>query len=323
MIICRTPFRISFLGGGSDLPDYYMNHGTGAVISTSIKKYIYLTIHPFFGENKILLKYSQHELVDSRDQIQHEIIRAVFDHFDISGVDLSSSADIPASTGMASSSAFTSGLINICAAYKGIYMSKEEIAKLACYIEIEKLKEPIGKQDQYACAIGGLNLIEFHSSNDVSVERLHLSNSIMESLRDNLLLFYLGKTRKASSILSEQKKNMEQNKKTENLKKMVSMVYDLKKYLLTSNINMLGELLHEGWLLKKELASGISSPFIDECYDNALKAGALGGKLLGAGGGGFLLFYVLPDKKQSVINALSNLTLTDFDFENTGTSIIF
>jgi len=323
MIISRTPFRISFVGGGSDLPSFYLNHGGGAVISTSINKYVYLSLHPYFIENKIFLKYSQNELVDDRKDIKHKIIRAVFDYFDISGVDLSSSADIPYGTGMASSSAFTSGLINVCASYKGIFLSKPKIAEIACEIEIDKLNEPIGKQDQYACTYGGLNLIEFHSNNQVTVEKIILKNSILHDINNNLLLFYLGKTRSASSILSVQKENIEKDVQNNSLKKMVSLVYDLKNALNESKINKIGEILDESWKLKKSLASGITNEFIDDKYEKAIMAGAIGGKLLGAGGGGFLLFYVEDKFKNSVISALSDLVLTNFNFDNSGTNIIF
>ncbi len=322
MIISRTPFRISFTGGGSDISDFYLNHG-GAVLSTTIDKYVYLSMHPYFAEKKSLLKYSENELVSNNNEIKHPIIKEVFNHFDITGVDLSSSADIPGGTGMASSSAFTAGLINVCASYKGIYLSKKEISDPTCKIEIENLREPIGKQDQYACAYGGLNLIEFHKNDDVTVEKINLKPTVLKNLNDNLILFYLGKTRSASSILSEQKKTIKDEAKVNSLRKMVNLTFDLKTYLLKNDIDKLGEILHEGWILKKNLSNGISSPVIDELYESGIKAGALGGKLLGAGGGGFLLFYVKDQQKKKVINKLKNLVFTDFNFEQTGTTIIY
>ncbi len=322
MVISKTPFRISFVGGGSDLPSYYLKHG-GAVLSTSIDKYIYLSMHKYFINNKYLLKYSKNEHVDNINQIKHPIIREVFKYFDINGVDFNSSADLPSGTGMGSSSAFTSGLINLCCIYKGKYMSREAIADLACKIEIEILKEPIGKQDQYACAVGGLNFIEFNKDNSVNIEKIHLDVERKMILSNNLLLFYLGNTRSASSVLSEQKQNIEDGKKIENLSKLVQLAYDLKSEILKGEIDALGESLHKGWILKKELASGISSQNIDYYYDLAIKAGAIGGKLLGAGGGGFLLFYVKQKNQQSVKNALKDLAYTEFNFDNSGTKIIY
>lgn len=322
MIISRTPFRISFTGGGSDISDFYLNHG-GAVLSTTIDKYVYLSMHPYFAEKKSLLKYSENELVNNNNEIKHPIIKEVFNHFKIIGVDLSSSADIPGGTGMASSSAFTAGLINVCASYKGIYLSKKEISDLACKIEIENLREPIGKQDQYACTYGGLNLIEFHKNDDITVEKINLKPQALEQLNDNLILFYLGKTRSASSILSEQKKNINDEAKISSLKKMVKLTFDLKTYLLKNDVDKLGEILHEGWMLKKNLSNSISNPLIDEFYEAGVKAGAIGGKLLGAGGGGFLLFYVKKQEKNHVIKKLNNLVFTDFNFEQTGTTIIY
>lgn len=322
MVISKTPFRISFVGGGSDLPSYFLKYG-GAVLSTSIDKYIYLSMHGYFKDDKYFLKYSKNELVNEIDEIRHPIIREVFRHFDIWGVDFNSSADLPSGTGMGSSSAFTSGLINLCCAYKGVYMSRESIADLACKIEIEVLNEPIGKQDQFACSVGGLNFIEFNQDNTVNVERIHLDIERSKKMSKNLLLFYLGNTRSASTVLSEQKKNIEDGKKIENLSKMVKLAYELKSEILNGEIDALGESLHKGWLLKKELASGISNHLIDYFYDLALKAGAIGGKLLGAGGGGFLLFYVKPENHLSVKNILKDLTYIEINFDNSGTKIIY
>lgn len=322
MIISRTPFRISFAGGGSDLQSYYSRFG-GAVVSTTIDKYTYLSIHKYFIDNKILLKYSSIELANNYNEIKHPLIREIFKYFDINGVDFSSSADIPSGTGLASSSAFCAGLINLCAAYKGQYISKFDIAEIACDIEIDKLNEPIGKQDQFACSVGGLNLIEFHSDNKVHIEKIPLHAHKLEALQGNLLMFYLGKTRLASSILSEQKSNIENDKKIENLHKMVQLAYNIKDELCKQNIHSMGEILHTGWMYKKELAKGISDNYINYNYDLAIKSGALGGKLLGAGGGGFLLFYVEADKQLQVKKALSHLVEIPFCFDNTGTSIIF
>lgn len=323
MIITRTPFRISFAGGGSDLRNYYEKYG-GSVLSVSINKYIYLSMHPYFDENSYLLKYSKTEQADSIDKIQHPIIKEVFKKYGIVGVDFNSSADIPSGTGLASSSAFTVGLINLCNTYTDKYMNKADIAELACKVEIEDLKEPIGKQDQYACACGGLNFIEFYKDGVVDVEKLYLNSDAYHVLEKNLLMFYTGKTRAAGSILAEQKKNTTDDKaKIENLHKMVQLSRDLKAELLKGNTNAMGEILHTGWMYKKELANGISNPDIDYYYDLATKNGALGGKLLGAGGGGFLLFYVEEQHRSRVRRALKDLKEIDFKFDNKGTSVVY
>lgn len=322
MIITRTPFRISFAGGGSDLANYYEKFG-GSVISVSINKYIYLSMHPYFDENAYLLKYSKTEQAKSLDEIQHPIIKDVFRKYNIRGVDFNSSADIPSGTGLASSSAFTVGLINLCNVYTDQYMDKEEIAKQACKIEIEDLKEPIGKQDQYACACGGLNFIKFHKCGHVDVEKLYLPTDAYHVLEKNLLMFYTGQTRAAGSILAEQKKNTTNDEaKINNLHKMVRLSEDLREELLKGNVGAMGDILHTGWMYKKELASGISNPDIDTAYELAMNAGARGGKLLGAGGGGFLLFYVEEQFRSRVRNALKDLKEIDFKFDNKGTNII-
>ena len=323
MIITRTPFRISFAGGGSDLRNYYEKFG-GSVVSVSINKYIYLSMHPYFEEYEYLLKYSKTEQAKSLEEIQHPIIRTVFKDYGIRGVDFNSSADIPSGTGLASSSAFTVGLINLCNAYTDQYMNKEVIAEKACKVEIEDLKEPIGKQDQYACACGGLNFIEFYKDGVVDVEKLYLQSDAYHVLEKNLLMFYTGKTRSAGSILAEQKKNTTNDEaKIKNLHKMVQLSKDLKEELLKGNTNAMGEILHTGWMYKKELADGISNPEIDYYYDLAIKNGALGGKLLGAGGGGFLLFYVEEQHRSRVRRALSDLKEIDFKFDNKGTGVIY
>lgn len=323
MIITRTPFRISFAGGGSDLKNYYEKFG-GSVLSVSINKYIYLSMHPYFDKNGYLLKYAKTEQAKTLEEIQHPIIKAVFAKYGIQGVDFNSSADIPSGTGLASSSAFTCGLINLCNVYTDKYMNKEEIASEACKIEIEDLKEPIGKQDQYACACGGLNFISFHKCGSVDVEKLYLQNDAYHVLEKNLLMFYTGQTRAAGSILAEQKKNTTDDEaKIKNLHKMVALSKDLRTELLRGNTNAMGEVLHAGWMYKKELASGISNPMIDEAYDLAIENGASGGKLLGAGGGGFLLFYVQEQYRNKVRKALNKLKEIDFKFDNKGTNIVY
>lgn len=323
MIITRTPFRVSFAGGGTDLKEYYLEHG-GSVLSVSIDKYVYLSMHPYFHENKFFLKYSSNELVDDVDKIEHKILRQVIKDYDIKGIDFNSSADIPSGTGLGSSSAFTSGLITLCNAYTGRYMNPENIASYACDIEINKLGEPIGKQDQYACAVGGLNFINFNQDDTVSMEKILLSSQKMKKLEDNLLMFYLGTTRSASSILAEQKNNTITNQqKVQNLHKMVKLSQDLRLELLNGNVDSMGKILHQGWMYKKELASQISNEKIDYYYNLAMKNGASGGKLLGAGGSGFLLFYVPNEKHENVRKVLKDLEELKFGFDNEGTKVIY
>jgi len=323
MIISRTPFRISFAGGGSDLKEYYQKYG-GAVLSVSIDKYVYLAVHPHFNDKKILLKYSSTELVDHPKDIQHRIIRQIFTNLNISGVDFNSSADIPAGTGLGSSSAFAAGLINLTHAYLGKYISREEIAKAACDIEIEQLQEPIGKQDQYACAMGGLNFIEFKENEQVVVNKVKMNIDKLNQLESSLMMFYLGNTRSASDILLEQRQNIASNlSKNENLHRMVELSRSLHEDLQINRIETFGEVLHTGWLYKKELASQISNPQIDYYYEKARQAGAVGGKLLGAGGGGFLLFFVDPEKQGTVRKALSGLNELPFRFDFSGSTIIY
>lgn len=323
MIIVKTPFRISFCGGGSDMRDYYTRYG-GAVLSTTINKYIYLSMHPYFYKTGYLLKYMRQEKVDELEKIKHPIIREVFRDYGIKGVDFNSSADIPSGTGLGSSSAFTVGLINLCNIYTGRYMTKGEIADYACKIEIERNKEPIGKQDQYASAFGGLNFFMFNPDDTVTVEKIFLNRENLEELQRNLLLFYTGETRKASQILSEQKANISKQKEmVENMHKIVALTYELKKELQKGNIDAIGETLHQNWQLKKNLATKITNEKIEYYYKLAIENGALGGKLLGAGGGGFLLIYVKEAYRQKVITALKELYCMPFRFETQGTTLIY
>lgn len=321
MIITKTPFRVSFCGGGSDMANFYEKYG-GCVLSTSINKYCYISIHPYFNENKTLLKYSENELVDSPDQIRHRIFRQVLTDMGIHGVEISSTADIPGGTGLGSSSTFTVGLLNSLNCYKGKFVSKDKLAKLACEVEIEKLGNPIGKQDQYGAALGGLNFIKFNQDGSVSHEPILMEGKTYKELQKNLLMFYTGTTRSANTILAEQTKNITSDDKARNLLKMCGLAKDMKVALENNDISSFGKILDEGWQLKKELASGIANPAIDEAYEVAMKNGALGGKLLGAGGGGFLLFYCEEEKQEQLKKAIG-LKELDFSFERDGTSVIY
>lgn len=322
MIISRTPFRVSFLGGGTDLRSFYKNY-PASVISTPIDKYMYITLHDYFHKSNFLLKYSNTEEVDSIEDIKHPIIREVFKYFNIKSIDFNSTADIPAGTGMGSSSAFTNGLINACSALNGHKLPSYEIAKLACHIEIDVLKEPIGKQDQYGTAIGGFKRIQFNEDESVDVTPIFLNEKKLVELQNNLLLFHTNQTRSASSILSEQNQNTLSSKKViKNLKSMHSLVDQLFQDLKNQNIDSFGNYLHQTWIYKKELATKVSNNFIDEIYDTAMQNGAEGGKLLGAGASGFMLFYV-PLEKQDVLRKALDIRELPFNFVDKGTEIIF
>ena len=321
MIITKTPFRVSLCGGGSDMANFYEKYG-GCVLSTSINKYCYISIHPYFNEKQTLLKYSENELVDEIDQIKHSIFRQVLKDMHIHGVEITSTADIPGGTGLGSSSTFTVGLLNTLNCYNGKFVSKDKLARLACEVEIEKLGNPIGKQDQYGAALGGLNFIKFNQDGSVSHEPILMEGKTYKKLQKNLLMFYTGTTRSANTILAEQTKNITSEDKAKNLLKMCGLAKDMKVALENNDISSFGKILDEGWQLKKELASGIANPAIDEAYDIAMKNGALGGKLLGAGGGGFLLFYCEEEKQEQLKKAIV-LRELEFTFERDGTSVIY
>lgn len=323
MIISKTPFRISFVGGGSDLREFYQLH-QGAVLSTSINQYMYISTHPFFDRDSIRLKYAQTETVQRVNEIQHPIFRTLIEKYSVgTGIEFSSIADVPAGTGMGSSSSFTVGLIQTIRALKGLAVSKEELAAEACEVEIDILKEPIGKQDQYAAAYGGLNIIRFHSDETVSVEPVKMDKEQKGVLNARLMMFYTGKVRSASEILSEQKSKTGSSKSLDSLIQMTAFVDVMKNSLLSADFDEFGRILHENWMLKQQLASGITDPMINEAYQAALQAGATGGKLLGAGGGGFLLFYCKEEHQEKVKQALRNLRLFDFKFEEEGSKLIY
>ena len=322
MIITRAPFRVSFCGGGSDLPSFYKQYG-GCVLSTTIRKYMYLSMHSYFYKDKIILKYSETEVVSNYEDIKHKYFKQCLSDFRVKGVAISSMADIPAGTGLGSSSTFTVALLQLLHAYKGEYVSKYKLAKDACEVEIDKLGEPIGKQDQYAAAFGGLKFYEFLPNGFVNIEPIVMALESYKILEDNILMFYVGGTHSASAILKEQSINVKNVDKVVVQQKMCDITRVLKEELQKNNVNAMGELLHENWILKKSLASGISNPLIDDIYDRAMSAGATGGKLLGAGGAGFMIFYVPDQKKTSVREALSDFREIEFEMDNSGASIIF
>lgn len=322
MIITKTPFRISFVGGGSDLEAFY-RHARGAVLSTTINKFMYISSHTFFDSDKIRVKYSQTETVTNVDELKHPIVKEVLRKFKIKGaLEISSNADVPAGAGLGSSSSFTVSLLHNLYAVFGKFVSKEQLAEESCYIEIDRLKEPIGKQDHYAAAFGGLNVIKFNPNGTVNVEPIHLKRETYEALQRNLLIFYMGQQRKTSSILAEQNTNLKSQAKIETLKKMVELVWKLRDALYDGELDKFGRILHKNWLLKKQLATKISNPRIDAIYEKALENGATGGKLLGAGAGGFFLFYCDEKDQSKLRKALSSLREMHFRFETEGSKLI-
>lgn len=323
MIITRTPFRVSFAGGGSDLPSFYHQH-EGCVLSTSINKYMYVSIHPTFNRQETCIKYSKTEIVDDVRKIQHPIARQLLLDRRLTGVEIVSTADIPSGTGLSTSSAYTVGLINALNAFQGKYASQEKIAAQACEVEIDKLGEPIGKQDQYGTAVGGLKFIRFLPDETVEVEPVVMRTETRRELDDNLLLFYTGLTHSAGSVLKEQNANMiSAADKVNNMIRMTKLAYEMRESLTSGDLSSFGDIMNESWQLKRSMASTISNGLIDQYYDIAMKSGARGGKLLGAGGGGFLLFYCEKKAQPRLRSALSDLVELPFEMETGGTKVIY
>ena len=323
MIITKTPFRISFVGGGSDLPNFYHQYG-GKVLSTTIDKYMYISLHPTFQQEKTIVKYSKTEIVDNINTIQHPIARQLLQNYHTQGVEIVSTADVIAGTGLSTSSAYTVGLIHALSTYNNKFKYKKEIAAEACIVELNQLHEPIGKQDQYGTAIGGLKIIEFLPDDSVKIHPIILSAKSYQKLNQNLLLFYTGMTHSSNEILKEQNNNLLiDQKKNNTLQRMVELVDTMYTSLITDKIDDIGLILHTNWLLKKSLANNISNPIVDNYYKLALKNGALGGKLLGAGGGGFLLFYCPLENQDKLRWVLHDLKELPFEIENFGTQLIY
>ena len=323
MLITRTPMRISFVGGGSDLPAYYRK-SKGAVLSTTINKYIYISVHPYFQEDKYLIKYSKTEEANDFKQIIHPLIRNALEMSAVkSGIELTSSADVPAGTGLGSSSSFTVGVLHSLYSFKGDSYSPQKLAEEACEIEIDRLNEPIGKQDQYAAAFGGLNIIEFHPDKSVRVEPIVLNSESIKDLENRLFVYYVGGSRAASKILLKQSQSLNHKEIYDIQRRMVDLVYSLRDSLISSNFNEFGRLLDKNWNMKKKLSSDISNRKIDKIYSMALDNGALGGKLLGAGGTGFMLFYCEPKNQSHFTEAMSNYRGFEFKFDNEGSKLIY
>jgi D-glycero-alpha-D-manno-heptose-7-phosphate kinase len=324
MIITRTPFRVSFFGGGTDYPAWYRESG-GAVLATTIDKYCYIScryLPPFF-EHKHRIVYSQIESIRTIDEIRHPAVRAVFRWANVEkGLEVHHDGDLPARSGLGSSSSFTVGLLHALRALVGVYCSKDELAQTAIHIEQDLIGENVGCQDQISAAYGGFNRIDFLHSGDYTVSAVVMDRQRKSDLQDHLMLFFTGLSRFASDIARDQIDNMA-NRRTE-LRAIHQMVDHALKILnnRTTSLDEFGLLLNEAWRCKRSLSDRISNPQIDDVYQTALGAGALGGKLLGAGGGGFLLIFARPERQPAVRAALSRLIEVPFRFENFGSSVV-
>lgn len=314
---------MSYVGGGSDLPSFYREE-VGAVLSTSIDKYIYVAVNRKF-DGKIRLSYSKTEEVDEVSEIAHPLVREALSMLSIpGGIEIASMADIPSrGSGLGSSSSFTVGLLNALYAFNNQHVSKEVLAKQACEIEIDRCGEPIGKQDQFAAAYGGLNLIRFHSDDSVSVDPVICKPETIKKIDESTLVFFTGRTRSASDVLKNQSEAMRLEQRRILMRRMVELAFELKRELELGDVENFGSILDENWRLKSQLTSGITDPQIDEWYYKGVLAGATGGKLLGAGNGGFIMFYAPPERHENIKAALSGLKPIKFGFDRNGVQIVF
>ncbi len=320
MIVVQTPLRVSFVGGGTDFEDFYANYG-GAVLSTAIDKCVFVIVKERY-DDMICVNYSKKEIVGRFDELKHELVREAMRVTGVArGIEITTLADIPAEgTGLGSSSSVTVGLLQALYAYRGEIVTAKTLAEEACRIEIDILGKPIGRQDQYIASYGNMRFITF-SSSGVKVEQIGLSSEDKRRLNDNLLVFYTGVTRKSSEILAEQKANI--NSRVEVLSEMQKLAFEGRDAILEGEFDVFGETLHKGWQLKKQLASKVSNPAIDDIYGVARRAGAIGGKVTGAGGGGFVLFYCPRDKQDDLKRALKGLRELPFRFQQDGSKVIF
>src|SRR3989344_371338 len=304
MIITRAPLRISFVGGGTDLKEFYSRY-PGRVISTTVDKFVYIAVNQAHLLNRFIIKYTETEIAKHPSEFKHPLFREALTKMGINkGLEIASFADLPAKTGLGSSSSFSVALFKALFAYVGKPVGKHEAAEAASELEINILKEPIGKQDQYAAAFGGFNIFQFNGDGTVTVEPIFLDFRVRSALENHLLFYFTGITRSAGSVLSDQKSKIEDNFET--YKKMSDSVPVFKNKIMSGDFKGMAEMLHEGWLRKKTLSSKISSPVIDTLYEAGIKAGAWGGKILGAGGGGCLMFLVDPRYRQEVMAVLEN-----------------
>lgn len=327
MFISKTPFRISLAGGSSDIKHFYNVNGYGRVVSFTIDKFMYIMMHKLYLDNldKIRLKYSETEDVSNVKDIKHPIIRECL--FEIcpdipTGIEIASISDVPGGTGLGSSSSFTVGLVNILFRYCGIEPTNYDLASTAYKIETARVREPCGKQDHFAAAFGGLNCYTFNSDGAVDVEPIACSDAFIDELMSRLVLFYLGSARKSSEILGEFRKTIKDKFKIEAVRTLVGYAEKLKKDLENEDLTDFGRILHDGWMIKKEISSKISSSVIDKYYDMAISAGASGGRILGAGGGGFLLIYCEAKDRISSVTKAVGLPTIDFNYYANGSSVV-
>ena len=325
MIIARSPLRITFGGGGTDLPSYYKDHG-GFLVAAAIDKYVFVTVMRPFTPG-IFLKYSKLEHVEKQIQVEHPIIREAIEllNFRTPQVEITTLADIPAGTGLGSSGSFTTALLKALYAHRKRLLHPSELAELACHIEIDRLGEPIGKQDQYIAAYGGITCFEFKRDGTVEAKPLAISMDTMFDLEDNLLLFFTGFSRNAGSILKDQNTRTKQSddEMLKNLHYVKELGHRSKDALEAGRATQFGELMHEHWEHKKRRSGGMSNPKIDEWYELALRNGAVGGKLVGAGGGGFLMFYASDRNKLRHAMSHAGLEEVRFKFDFEGTKVLF
>lgn len=321
MIIVQTPLRISFFGGGTDFPSFFMEEG-GCVLSSAIDKYIFVNIKERF-DKKLRIGYTQTEMVDDLNDIRHDLIREAFRLTGIcEGVEITTMGDIPSEgSGLGSSSTVTVGALHAMYTYLGEMVSAERLAREACGIEIDNLKKPIGIQDQYIAAYGGLRFFEFKPDGEVGVEKIHISSESHRILNDSFLLFFTGMNRKADTVLKDQKNNIKD--RLVELREIKQMAYQARKDIEIGDFDSFGSLLNQSWELKKRLSQAVSNGDINNLYEAARRAGAIGGKITGAGGGGFLLLYVPYERQKTVRNALSGLQELPFRLEADGTKVIF
>jgi D-glycero-alpha-D-manno-heptose-7-phosphate kinase len=321
MIIVQAPLRVSFFGGGTDFAGFYEEEG-GSVLSCAIDKYIFVTVKKRF-DHLLRIGYTKQEMVERVADIQHELIREALRRTGIErGIEITTMGDIPsAGSGLGSSSTVTVGALHALYTYLGELVMAEQLAREACEIEIDTLGKPIGIQDQYIAAYGGLRYFEFNAGRRVCSERITLAPGLLMRLNESLLLFFTGVTRKADTILGEQQRNIQERRVI--LRRLKQMAVEGRRVMEHGQLDAIGELLHEGWTLKKQLASQISNSEIDDLYLLARRAGALGGKIAGAGGGGFLLLYCPPEKRAAVRAALTYLQELPFQIEQDGSKVIF
>jgi len=324
MIIARSPLRVSIGGGGTDLPSYYREND-GFLISAAIDKYVYVSVlRPF--KPGIYLKYSEIESARHEDEIRHPIIREAIKMMNLPErqIELTALADVPSGTGLGSSGSFTTALLRALHAYQRHHLNQSELAELACHVEIDRLKEPIGKQDQYIAAYGGITCFDFHKNDSVSASPLSINQDTLVDLEDNLLLFFTGFSRKAGTILADQNSRTRENDRDmlNNLEFVKKLGYHCKEYLEAGDVQAFGELLHEHWEHKKARSSGMSNEHINAWYDTALENGAIGGKVVGAGGGGFLMFYAYDRNKLRHAMKAIGLEEMRFNFDFEGTKLV-